>query len=194
MTPGVQGQLSDALAARELLGLGPLATVQTLVGLTVSNQTLYSGTKYYGTFYDTTSQSITTPNEIKVITVNTTGESNGVTLVGGTKFTVASAGVYNIQISAQLANSSANPHDGYIWFKKNGQPIADSNSVLLIHGKHGAIEGHSILAVNLVMTLAATDYLELFWSGDDIGIHLQYFLGTPPVPNAPSIIVTVTQV
>jgi len=193
-TPGTLSKFGDLPAARDQLGLGPLATVQSLVGLTVSNQILYSGTKYYGTFYDTTTQSVSIADEIKVITINTTGESNGVTLVGGTKLTVAATGVYNTQYSIQLSNNSSLDKDASIWFKKNGQPIADSNSVVGILAKHGSTDGHVILAMNLVMALAATDYLELFWSADDTGVKLQYYTGTPPVPNAPSIIVTVTQV
>jgi hypothetical protein len=193
MPASVQGQLSDPFSARALLGLGSLATVQTLVGLTVSNQTLYSGTKYYGNFYDTTTQFISTIDEIKVIGINSTAGSNGITCVGGTKLTVDNAGVYNVQISVQLANSSAATNDASIWFKKNGQPVADSASIIAIHGKRGAVEGHTILAMNFILTLAAADYVELFWSADDTGIHLQYYAGTPPIPNAPSIIVTLTQ-
>jgi hypothetical protein len=174
-----------------------MATVQTLVGATITNRIFTvtnSGGRYYGTFCDTITQTISVANETKAITLNTTIESNAVSVVGNTKLTVANAGVYNIQFSAQLANSSTATRDASIWFKKNGSIVTDSNSVMAVVGTHGGVDGHSIVAANFVLTLAAADYVELWWSADDPGVKLQYYTGVSPIPNAPSVIVTVVQV
>jgi len=192
--PGTLPKFGDQPAARDQLGLGPLATVQNLVGLSVTNQTLSVTTRPYGSFYDTTTQQISVANETKAITLNTISEASGVTLVNNSKVTVAASGTYNVQISVQFANTGANTKDGFIWFKKNGQVIADSNSVMAIVGSHAGVDGHMIMAMNLIMTLAAGDNIELWWSADDPGVRLQYYTGTSPVPNAPSIILTICQV
>ena len=82
-----------------------------------------------GSFYDTTDQT-NSANTAKVVTINTTDISRGVSIVSGSRITVDRAGVYNIQFSAQFENSDVSDQDVSLWFKKNGVDIDQSNTFL----------------------------------------------------------------
>jgi hypothetical protein len=122
------------------------------------------------------------------ITYNTTGPEFGVSLVDNTKLTVANAGTYNIQFSAQLlADTGAD--NAYIWFKKNGTNIAGSASELAI-----ANNDEALMTVNILDTAVANDYYEIAWesvNGDAVLLHQAASGNRPAVP---SVITTITQV
>jgi hypothetical protein len=122
------------------------------------------------------------------INYNTTGPEFGVSLVDNTKLTVANAGTYNIQFSAQLlADTGAD--NVYIWYKKNGTNIAGSASELAI-----ANNDEALMTVNILDTAVANDYYEIAWesvNGDAVLLHQAASGNRPAVP---SVITTITQV
>lgn len=149
----------------------------------------------YGAFSDYTTQTATA-NTATVARIGTTDESNGVTVVSGTRVTVSTAGTYDFQWSGQYENPNASDADVYVWLRKNGTDVVGSTGLVSIPGKHGAINGHVLPAWNYVLTLAASDYLELVWATDTAGVQLvTYPAGTAPTrPSTASLVVTVTQV
>lgn len=110
--------------------------------------------------------------------------------------TAAQSGVYNIQFSAQFANTAATAHDVDIWFKKNDVTISDSNSQFTVPGKHGSINGHVIAALNLLVYLDVGDYVEIVWRTENSSVFIEYIppQSSPIRPATPSLIATASYV
>ena len=152
-------------------------------------------TIYYGAFSDTSSQTAAA-NTPTAINLNTTNLSNGVYLGSTTSQIICqSAGVYNYQFSIQFKNTAVATADVYVWIKKNGANVTDSASLVSIPGSHAGVDGHTIFALNYVISLNASDYVEFWWSTSIATTSIQYYAAqtSPSIPAVPSIIVTVTQ-
>jgi hypothetical protein len=155
----------------------------------------------YGAFQDTTDQTATA-NTATVMTFNTTDFSNGVTVVtsGGkaSRLTVAQAGIYNLQFSAQFENSDTQEHDVSIWLRQDssgaGTDIAGSTGFVGIPSKHGGINGHIIAGWNYFVTLNANDFVEIWWSTPNTSVTIQASsAGTSPTrPSTASVVATMT--
>lgn len=145
---------------------------------------------YYGSFYDTTTQTATSINTAYGVTFNTTAESNGVSVGSPTsRIVVENAGVYNIQFSAQLDKIAAAVGNVYIWLRINGTDVAQSAGKIALQGS----TAETVTAWNYVITLAANDYIELMWSTDDTNCQIIANGAVSPSPAIPSIILTVVQ-
>lgn len=120
--------------------------------------------------------------------------STTITGISESKITVAQDGIYNIQFSAQFANTDTQLHDVDVWFKKNDVTIDESNTSVTITSSHGGTDGHMCLALNLFVELAANDYVEIVWHTTNSAVYIEYISsGVAPVrPAAPSVIVTVS--
>ena len=150
----------------------------------------------YGAFSDTTTQSAAI-NTATVMLFNTVDLVDGVTMVGGSRATVPATGIYNIQFSAQLVNSSAADIPVSIWVRKNGLTNATNSCTdISVPNKQGSLNGYAVAAWNFMESFAAGDYFELMWSIPSSGIVIEYIAArtTPTRPAAPSIILTVQQV
>jgi len=158
--------------------------------------TAYKGTSafggYYGSFYDTTNLLLTSATTAYPLPIGATAEANGVSIALGSRITVANAGVYNIQFSAQLDKTDSSDDLVNIWFSKNGTNIANSNTQVTVMGNGGKY----LASWNYVLTLAANDYIQIMLQSPDT--HMRVIAsGTqtnPARPAVPSSIVTVTQV
>jgi hypothetical protein len=150
---------------------------------------------YWGSFWDTTTQTAAAINTAYTLTLNSADvENNGVTVVSGSQVTFIHAGVYSLTFSAQLTNTdnSNTAHIANIWIRKNGADVTATDSKFTVPGKFGSVQGAIIGTVNFVLPLAASDYIELIWSADDTSLAVASFpAGTTPVsPVVPSIIFT----
>ena len=149
-----------------------------------------------GYFYDTTTQSAAAAT-VTVITINSTGLSNYVSLSGGSQIVVTKAGYYNVQFSIQGANTAAAVDNMTVWFRKNGTDVANSAGVIGVPAKHGAINGALVFSWNQFFQLAANDYLQLCWTtdGGTSSITTYAASGVAPIhPAAPGVIITVQYV
>ena len=152
---------------------------------------------YYGAFSDYTSQTITSITAAYAMTLNTTDESNGVNRGTPTsKIVFTNAATYNVQWSGQFQNTNNSDHDVRVWLKKNGTDISGSTGFASIPSKHGQVDGHTIIGWNYILTLAAGDYLQFYWSADSTAVSIQtYSVGSnPTTPSTASLIVTAQQV
>ena len=151
---------------------------------------------FWGSFYDTTTQTKSSTASEYPITLNSVSGSNGISRASLTERVVFDyPGVYSITFSAQIDNSTADDQLATIWLKKNGVNLADSASVTSIPKKHGADNGQIITTVNYVLELQANDYLETYWRGDSTNLRL-VTLSSASLPNrplSPSIIWTAVQ-
>lgn len=148
---------------------------------------------YYGSFYSTQTQT-TVGNEQKAMTFNNTDATAtlGTSIVSNSRITVANAGIYNIAFSAQLLRTSGGQAQQiYIYLKKNGNIVPDSNTAMTL-----ANNGHLVVAAwNLFLQLNAGQYVEIFWYATAATIQLHYdaspVVGLPAIP---SVIATINRV
>jgi hypothetical protein len=126
------------------------------------------------------------------MTYNATDISNGVSIVSSSRITIANAGVYNIQFSAQLDKTDSGDDVVDIWLSKNNNNVANSNTQTTLTGN----AGKHVAAWNFFVQAAAGDYFEICWSSPDSAVFLNYVAAqsTPTRPAIPSVILTVNKV
>jgi microcystin-dependent protein len=173
-------------------GAGPVgATGATGAGGTIA---------YHGSFFSDTTQPIAAADTVQVVTFTDSYPTPfGVSVVDGTKFTMAHPGTYTFNFIAQLANYSNAVQESYFFIKYNGV-IWDNaaTQTSLPPRKTEALPSEQLIAVSLTGTSTAeNDYVELYWYSGSTSVSL---LATPaktsPVvaPATPSIIGTITQI
>jgi hypothetical protein len=135
-----------------------------------------------------------TANTANAMTFDTVNYSNNCSLVSTSRFTVTYAGIYNLQFSTQFQNTDTQLHDVSIWLRKNGTDIAGSTGFVSVPNKHGGVDGHAIVGWNFYVSLAANDYIQLYWSTTNAAITIQaYAAGTSPTrPTTASNVATLT--
>jgi hypothetical protein len=149
----------------------------------------------HGAFQDSTDQVAANTTTAYAVTFNTTDFANGVTMASGSRITVADAGIWNLQFSIQLKNTTNDGQDVDIWFRKNGTNIANSNSRFHLVARKGTGDpSHIIAALNFFVSMNSNDYIEIMWRTENTGVSIEAF-GTstsPTRPAVPSAIVTVS--
>lgn len=149
----------------------------------------------YGSFIDTTDQPLLSTAAAQAITLNTAVESRGISVTNGSRITFDSAGTYKILASLQLTNSTNTRSEVNVFFKKNGTTIADSNTRIdLEQRKSVSVPYHACFTIEFQLTVAAADYIQLFWSAETLGITVDTIPADALHPQAPSAIVNVAQV
>jgi len=149
----------------------------------------------HGAFHDSTDQAAASTTVATAVTFNTTDISNGVTLSNSSRLNVADSGVFNIQFSIQLKNTTNDSHDVDIWFRKNGTNVDNSNSRFHPPARKSIGDpSHMIAALNFFIELDAGDYVEIVYKVGDVDVTLEHFAAssTPTRPAVPSVIATVS--
>ena len=212
----VQGQVwfvnNDSTAYRLVYYAGtdgyPLAVSGTDTGIVVSGNTTpttVSGTPtYYISAYDTTNQTAPSSTTAYPIGINTFVEGSGISLGTSGQLYVENTGIYNLQFSAQLVNTSSTEHNANIWLRMapSGTEATTTHDVDFSTGqvsvptKHGTISGQIIAAWNYVMTISGGQYVQLWYQTEDPSTSIETVAaGTSPVtPVSPSVIVTMQQI
>jgi hypothetical protein len=147
----------------------------------------------YGAFSDYTDQT-TTANTATLMTLGTTDFSNQVT-VTSSKITAQNAGIYNLQFSVQLESNSNAPQDVFFWLKQNGVDIVGSTGkVGLPARKSPGDPFHDIKGWNYFLSMAANDYVEIYWSTTSVDVTIQTYAasGTPTKPSTASVVATMS--
>jgi hypothetical protein len=144
----------------------------------------------YGSFDDTTTQSIGTINTATAITLNNTLLSNGVSIGTPTsRIVVTEAGFYQIDANIQLTSTSSSAKSVYFWLRKNGVDVADSLRVVTNDINNGYVP----VSLNYAISLAASNYVELYWAANSTAVSMAPITGLAFAPDAASIIVSVNQ-
>lgn len=136
-----------------------------------------------GNFYSTIDQSS------GVVAFNTTNYTSGVTLSNNSRINVADAGTYQIRATLQLENNDAADVKATMWLQKNGSAVAYS-------GRRQEIKAGNDASVsyNFAISLAASDYVEVYWHTPDTDLNLHSEAATSPHPGIPSASVEVVLV
>ena len=149
----------------------------------------------YGAFQDGTNQVAANTTTAYPVTFDTTDFSNGVTLSNSSRLNVSQPGIYNLQFSIQIKNTTNSSADVDFWFRKNGTDIAKSNSRFGISARKSSGDpSHVIVALNFFVSMAANDYMQIVWRTSDTAVTIETFAaGTSPTrPEVPSVIATLS--
>lgn len=131
----------------------------------------------------------TPPANQVAITFDTTNVSNGIRLVSNSQITVDSHGFYLFTFSA-VVDSTANKTVAELWFKRNGNNIANTNTTT-----YASSNGNpAICTVSWIQELNANDYVEIWGDSSNGDAFLSATAATGSVPASPSIIFTVNKV
>ena len=146
---------------------------------------------HYGAFSDTTLQTAASINTAYAMTFNTTDSSNGVSIGSpSSRLVVANQGVYNVQFSAQLDETSGGTANVYIWLRKIGTNVPNTASTVSLQGT----AARTVAAWNFIIQLEPTNYVELMWATDTTNARILAASATSVWPAIPSVICTITQV
>jgi hypothetical protein len=153
---------------------------------------------------DSTDQYAMGDNIPTVVKWNTLDSASGFTLNANNSATVIQAGVYKIDYSLQLANTNNTAHDVDVWLKVNGVDVPGSTTKFTVSARKSAgVPTFAVAYSTIIFTLAADDYLELYWATDKAysttgpvdGIYMEYAPAqTSPYahPSIPSAIGAIT--
>jgi hypothetical protein len=132
-------------------------------------------------------------NTATLMTLNTTDFANGVS-ISSSKITVATAGIYNLQFSAQFQNTDTSFQDVYIWLKQSGVDIPGSTGFVSIPNRHAGTDGHTIVGWNYFLSMTAGQYIEIYWSVPNVAVTIQHLAasGTPTKPSTQSVVATMS--
>jgi hypothetical protein len=164
--------------------------------VTAGNLVIPSGniiyTPRYGSFYSNVTQTNPVANTAMAMTFNNSYSANGVSIVSNSRLTVAKAGIYNIQFSAQCSKTDAGTDYLEIWLSKNGTSVPWTNTRIKLQGSNA----YEVASWNFVETLGASEYVQLMWGSSDLNAQLVAIpSGSTTMGIAvPSVIVTVTPV
>jgi hypothetical protein len=189
--------------AKVVIGVGTTANdgtgdpIRTAFQSCNSNFTeLYTGSAVlpFGMFSSAATQRISNSSTAQVIVFATTEILSGLTKTSTSRFTLDAAGTYLITFSG-IADTGAGGGTGKhieIWLAVGGSYVANSNTRIQIPNEATEMT----VAVSFLYTFAATNYFELFCSGDDTNVGwLATAAGTSPTrPACPSVIMTVNKI
>ena len=165
--------------------------------LYVTNEIYLNGNKLfnYAQFSDTTTQS-GSANTAYSMKFNTTDISHNISMVSGSRITVQNTGIYNLQFSAQLDNSSNTNEIVDIWIAVTGSNIPNSTTTVAINKAQAGNIGKTVAAWNYMIPLSASQYVELKWNthGGNIILLATGSASNPTRPATPSVIATITQI
>ena len=147
--------------------------------------------KYYGAFHDTTTQTAAVINTAYAISFDSTDLSSGVARGSPTsRITITNAGIYNFQFSLQLGKTSGSKAAVYIWADIGGTAVPNSGTKVTLAGSSAFV----VAAWNFMLSMSASTYFRLMWSTDDVDCQIITVAASSPVPDIPSVILTVQQV
>jgi hypothetical protein len=155
-------------------------------------------TPYYGSFFDSTTQTALVANTAYAVKLNSTdltATSGFSILTDGfgdkTIIKAANAGVYNIAFSAQLRRGSGGSSESInFWLRKNGTNVPSTNTAVSVQANAGLL----VAAWNFFIQMDAGAEAQLMWSTSSIAIDMPYAAASGVHPATPSVILTVNKV
>jgi len=149
----------------------------------------------YGAFSSGVTQTTAT-NTASALTYNSNDFVNNVSVVSNSQITAIYAGIYNLQFSVQLQSLSTATEDVFLWLRQNGTDIAGSTGFIgMLPRKSAGNASHGIYGWNYYLSMAAGDYVEIWWSttnGTDVTIPYYPASGTPTKPATQSVVATLS--
>ena len=138
-------------------------------GLTGTNGTISAtlGLLNYGFFTDGT-QTNPVANTANLVTLNVTGPTNGISVVGGNAITVANAGTYTKMFTITVSKTSGGTSDVSVWLRYNGVDVVGSRQDLELTNTLALI----FASGNFTLNMAAGSNIQMCWSSADTTVSL----------------------
>ena len=147
--------------------------------------------KRYGSLLAIPTQTLTSANAATAVVFTTITPAYGVSIGSpASRVVVEDTGVYDIQFSAQVDNTSGGDQQVWIWPRINGTDVPDSASTLRIKGNDAEI----VAAWNFMLSMTGGQYVELMWASDSTNVVLLAASATSVYPAIPAVILTVNEV
>ena len=151
----------------------------------------------YISLYSSASQVLAVSGSAQAVTFTSIWAESGISLVDGTKITMAQPGVYQFNFVAQVNNSDNAVHDSWFWIKYNGSNFPNSSTQMTLNPRKSSSEPSAqLMTMNIVgVNTVANGYIELYWTGDKATTtSLNETPAYGPVPETPSIIANIVRV
>ena len=153
---------------------------------------------YYGSFFDTTDQPLVAINTPQVITINSTRESNGISIVSGSRITFDNPGTYNLTYVVQISNLANSVANASFWLRFNGVDYPNSSTeVSCVARKSAGVPSSQLVTISITGTSTTVgDYVELYWWGTSTDLSLQAdpVHTSPASPETPSVIASISPI
>ena len=147
--------------------------------------------KRYGSLLTDTTQVLTSANVASAVVFTTISPAYGVSIGSpASRVVVEDTGVYDIQFSAEVDNTSGGDQQVWLWARVNGTDVPNSASTFRIKGNNSEI----VAAWNFMLSMTAGQYFELMWTADDVDTVLLAASATSVYPGIPAVILTVNEV
>ena len=150
--------------------------------------------QYYGEFTKTGTVSPAVVNTSYAVTWDNTEIANGISIVSSSQITVSESGLYQFDVTLQLKSGTATDKNVRFWFKKNGTNIANTTRIVTV----SINAAFTPIALSEFFSLAAGDYIELWWQSDNINVQLITDAAGGVAPNdypaAPAGVIAVNQI
>ena len=169
--------------------------VKVGTGLSVTNGVVSASTGLldYGFITSSTSQTNPVANAINIVTFDTLGPAQGVSIGGGgTTIVVTEAGVYTKLFTITTTKTSGGTATMSLWLRRNGVDLVGSAQELQLTNTLSTI----FVSGNYTLSLAAGDNISMHWSSPDITsgmAELPTQVG-PVRPSGYSVKVTLTRI
>lgn len=199
--------MSDAVTIRTGVtevrtGQGEIVTVRqnaaTIVAAGASGPAGPTWAGHFGSFYNTTDETLGAIDTAQAVTFNGTYTSSGVSIVSGSRITLAHVGTYGLTFVAQVSNLANDTAEVLFWLRLNGTDYAHSATRTTIAARKSAgVPTAQLVTVSFVGTLQApNDFVEVYWSASSVQVSLQAEAASisPPHPAAPSVHLGVWQI
>ena len=149
------------------------------------------GENSYGSFVDFTDQTASGADTATAITFNTSAYSHNVSIDGAdaSKIVFARAGIYQLNLSAEITSTSASTVTFYFWPRINGIDVANSTMVTTLHSNGDK----KITSRSGVFDVNAGDYLQSMFAVDSTSGSLSTTAATAFSPASPSVTLSVAE-
>ena len=169
-------------------------TLKVGTGLSVVNGVISASTGLlnYGFFTDNTVQTNPVADAVNIATLNTTGPTNGVSVVGGTAITVVNAGTYTKLFTTIIDKTAGGTSTISIWLRLNGVDVVGSRQDLSLTNTLPLV----FTSGNFTLDIPAGGNVQLCWSSSDTTVTFATLPAavTPTRPTGNSVKVTLTRI
>lgn len=150
----------------------------------------------YLSIYSTGSQPLIASGSEQAVTFTSVWASNGISLQEGSKIVMEKAGVYRFNFVAQVTNLENAVYDSWFWIKYNGSNFPNSTTLMSLNPrKNSSIPSSQLMTTNIVgVAQNDGDYIQLYWTGEDLATSITETAATGPAPETPSVIANIIRV
>ena len=187
------GTLNNVLLPSQINVTGISASFTgSLLGIATSASMVVNGSTTnldYGLFVNQNTQTL--PAHLSSsISFPTTITSSGISLgITNDEINVTKTGIYNIQYTLQLTNTSGNNIDVYVWFRELASNISDSSKV---YGVPNNIP--LLISGNWLKQLDIGSTYQLWWyTSTSSNVEITAITSMPPSADVPSSTLQITQ-